>query len=154
MTAASLLATVVMGCAVAGCVHTGFARTTGLAVPARAPGCSLDIVFQGPPPYPYVVIGQVMTNASGPEILAIGQNDVVAMRRVTEAACAAGAHGLMNIATSSERVRVGKGHWKTTRGAAMAFVYVDAFGRPLSAPEGRLRGSPASPTCSAPTGQN
>jgi hypothetical protein len=120
--------------AASGCAHTGFDRTTSMVVPGRSPDCHLDMYFQGPPPYPYVVIGAVATVSTKPRLLAIGENTLVAIRRMREQACAVGAHGLMSVAANSELIRVRKGHWKSTTGGAVAFVYVDAFGRPLPAP--------------------
>jgi hypothetical protein len=124
------LLTLVLGLAVAGCVHTGFTRTSGIVLPARSPDCYLD-VLQGPPPYPYVVFGEVTTHSTAPTLLAIGDNNVSAIRRLTEQACTVGAHGLMAVSVDSRRVRVGKGYWSSTTWGAMTFVYVDPSGRPL-----------------------
>jgi hypothetical protein len=120
--------------AASGCAHTGFDRTTSMAVPARSPDCHLDMYFQGPPPYPYVVIGAVATVSTKPRLLAVGENTVVAIRRMREQACAVGAHGLMSVAANSELIRVRKGYRKSTTGSAVAFIYVDASGRPLPPP--------------------
>ncbi len=129
------LASVLLAAAsAAGCVHTRFTRTTGLVVPARAPGCHLDMTFRGPPPRPYVVLGQVATDSTTRSLLVIDENEVAAVRRLMEQACAVGAHGLMDVATDSQHVWTGKGYWNTTIGAAVAFVYVDASGRPLPPP--------------------
>jgi hypothetical protein len=136
MTVRRVLATLVMGFAAAGCVHSGFARMAAVEVPARSPGCRLDVVFEGPPPAPYLELGEVISETTVPAAFAIGQNDAVTMRRVMAQACAIGAHGLMNIAASTERVGVGRGRWMNTRGSALAFVYVDASGRPLPPPDG------------------
>jgi len=121
-----------MGLAVAGCVHTHFTRTTGLVVPARAPHCHLDVVFQGAPSDPYVVLGGVATNSSAPALLVFGETDVAAMRRLTEQACTVGAQGLMNVALNTQLVWAGRGRWKSTAGTAWAFIYVDPLGRPLA----------------------
>jgi hypothetical protein len=134
MTRALLLASMVMGCAVAGCVHTDFSRTTSLVVPGRSPDCRLDLVVQGTPSYPYAVLGLVRTESAAPPLFAIGEDDFAAAQRVKRQACAAGAHGLMNVFANSELVRFGKGRWKSTTASALAFVYVDAVGRPLPAP--------------------
>jgi hypothetical protein len=138
MATTRLLATMamVMGCAVAGCVHTGFTATTSMVVPARAPTCYLDVFFQEQPPYPYVVLGPVGTSSAAPEMFALGENDIVTMRRMMEQACAVGAHGLLHAGESTQFVRMGKGYWKRTSGSAIAFVYVDAYGRPLPPPTG------------------
>ena len=136
MTTTILLPILVMGTETAGCVHSDFLKTTGTVVPVRSSDCYLDMVFQGSPPYPYIVLGEVTTNSTAPGPFAIGENNVVAMRRMIERACAGGAHGLMNVDVNSQRVRVGKGYWKSTTASAIAFIYVDASGRPLPAPSG------------------
>lgn len=130
-----VLATVVMGLAGGGCVHTGFTSATGIVVSARPADCHLDVVFQGPPPYPYAVLGQVTTSSLGPRLFTIGDNNIVAIRRMTEEACAVGAHGLMNVVADSQLVGVGKERWKRTDGGAVAFIQVDAYGRPLPPPD-------------------
>jgi hypothetical protein len=145
MKAALLAATVLMGGVGAGCAQTGFATTTDLMVPARPPGCHLDVVFQQPPPYRYAVLGLVATNSTAPALFAFGENDIAVMRRMMDEACTAGAHGLMNVAVSQEMVRVGRGYWKSTKGGAMAFVYVDAAGRPLPPPPDAPAKSGAAP---------
>jgi hypothetical protein len=127
-------ATIVLGCAAAGCVHTGFAGTTAVVVPARSPDCHLDVFFEGAPPAPYAVLGGVATVSTKPRLFAIGESSVVAVRRLMEQACAVGAHGLMNVAAQSELVRVRKGYRQSTTGSAVAFVYVDPSGRPLPPP--------------------
>jgi hypothetical protein len=136
MTARLLLATMVMGLAAAGCVHTGFTSATGIVVPPRSAGCYLDVVFVGPPPYAYAVLGEVTTSSLGPRLFTISDNNVVAIRRMTEEACAVGAHGLMNVVADSQLVGFGKGRWKSTNGGAVAFIQVDAYGRPLPPPNG------------------
>jgi hypothetical protein len=124
----------VLGSAAGGCVHTGFASSTAVVVPARSPDCHLDVFFQGPPPYPYAVLGAVATVSTKPRLFAIGENTGVAVRRMMEQACAVGAHGLMNVAANSELIRVRKGYRWNTTGSAVAFVYVDPSGRPLAPP--------------------
>ena len=143
MTTARLVTTMALGWAAAGCVHSGFMKTTDLVVPARPPDCHLDVSFQGeaPPLSPYVALGSVWTNSMAPELFVVGENNVVAMRRMLEQACTVGAHGVMNAAANSQLVRVGKGHWKSTTGSAVAFVYVDASGRPLQPPPPPSSGS-------------
>jgi hypothetical protein len=107
-----------------------------MVVAARPPDCYLDVVFQGEPTRPYVALGAVATDSTGPQLFTIGENNVVAVRRVVEQACALGAHGLMNLAANTQYVPVGKGNWKSTTASAVAFVYVDASGRPLPPPDG------------------
>ncbi|HEY4392666.1 MAG TPA: hypothetical protein VGP64_01325 [Polyangia bacterium] len=128
------LASILLAVWAAGCVQTRFTRTTGLVVPARSPGCYLDVVFEGPPPYPYVVLGQITTDSTAPLLFAIGESSLTAMQRMMERACAVGAHGLMYVVANSELVPVGKGYWKSTTGGGVAFVSVDPSGRPLPAP--------------------
>jgi hypothetical protein len=125
---------VVLVAAGSGCVHTGFTPTTGMNLPPRAQNCYLDMIFQGPPPYPYVVIGQVSTDSTAPGLFALGENNDVAVQRMKEQACLVGAHGLMQVGASSQGVWTGNGYSKSTSGGAVAFVYVDPSGRPLQAP--------------------
>src|SRR5215831_9396573 len=131
---AVVLASVVLGWAAAGCVQTTFTRMTALEVPARPADCHLDVVWERPPPYRYVELGLVTTDTTSPHLFAAGENEIVSMRRVMEQACTAGAHGLMNVTAQTRLVPVGKGTWKEITGSAVAFVYVDASGRPLSPP--------------------
>ncbi|HXT95392.1 MAG TPA: hypothetical protein VN853_03780 [Polyangia bacterium] len=131
-----LLATMVMGFATAGCVHTGFTPTTGLALPARPPNCYLDLIFQGRPAYPYVVLGQVTTDSTAPGLFALGESNDVAIQRMKEEACAVGAHGMMNVGANSQGVWDGNGYSKSTSGGAVAFIYVDPSGQPLAPPNG------------------
>jgi hypothetical protein len=119
---------------VTACVHTGFTPTTGLALPPRAENCYLDMIFQGPPPYPYVVIGQVQTDSTAPGLWALGESNDVAISRMKEEACHVGAHGLMQMNANSQGVWTNNGYSKSTSGGAVAFIYVDPTGRPLAAP--------------------
>lgn len=102
-----------------------------MVIPARPPDCYLEIIFQGQPAYAYAVLGRVWTDSSSPSMFAIGDNGVAAIRRMREKACAIGADGLMTVTANSQRVWAGKGSWKTTTAAAVAFIYVDANGRRL-----------------------
>lgn len=126
----------VLGFAAAGCVHTGFTPTTGLALPGRPPNCYLDMIFQGRPAYPYVVLGQVTTDSTAPGLFALGESNDVAIQRMKEQACAVGAHGLMNVGANSQGVWTGDGYSKSTSGGAVAFIYVDPSGQPLAPPNG------------------
>jgi hypothetical protein len=128
------LAAALASCALAGCVHTGFTPTTGLYLPPRADNCYLDMIFQGPPPYPYVVIGQVQTDSTAPGLFALGESNDVAVQRMKGEACRRGAHGLLQVAANSQGVWTGNGYSKSTSGGAVAFVYVDPVGRPLPPP--------------------
>jgi len=130
----ALLAAMALGVAAAGCVHSSVTRTATVAVPARAADCHLDVLFQGPPSRPYVVLGQVTTDSELPALFALGENDIITIRRLEEQACAAGAHGLMSVITSSDLLWAGRGQWRSTMGGALTFVYVDGAGRPLPAP--------------------
>jgi hypothetical protein len=93
----------------------------------------LDVVFDGPPPSRYVVVGDIWTNWTAPRPLALGDSDVATMRRLTEQACAIGAHGLMNVLVIRRTPRA-RG-WKSTVGTGVAFVYVNDSGRPRTAPD-------------------
>ena len=108
-----------------------------MMVPARSQDCHLDMFFPGPPPRPYLVLGAVATVSTKPRLFAMGENTGVAIRRMMEQACMAGADGLMNVAANSELIRVRKGHRKRTTGSAMAFIYVDVSGQPLTPPAAR-----------------
>ncbi len=117
-----------------GCIHTGFTPTTGVAFPPRAEDCYLDMIFQGQPPYPYVVIGQISTDSTAPDLFALGESNDVAVRRMKEQACLVGAHGLMQVGANSQGSWTSNGYSKSTSGGAVAFVYVDPTGRPLPPP--------------------
>jgi hypothetical protein len=116
------------------CVHTGFTPTTGLNLPGRAQNCYLDMILQGPPPYPYVVIGQISTDSTAPGLFALGESNDVAVQRMKEQACLVGAHGLMQVGANSQGTWTGNGYSKSTSGGAVAFIYVDPAGRPLAPP--------------------
>ena len=134
MSSHRLSAILLVACLTAGCVHTGATKTAAVEVPARAPTCGLDVVFQGQPPHPYVVLGEIDTTWSAPRLFAVGDSDVATMRRLTEQACAMGAHGLMNVVIARRRT-LGRGGWNSTSGTTEAFLYVDQTGRPLAPPE-------------------
>jgi hypothetical protein len=136
MTRAGVSLAVLTGLAVAGCVHTDFTRTAAVALPPRSPDCHLEIVFDGPPRRPYVVLGQVWTDSSSPQVL-YGRFDTNAapVQRIIQQACVAGAHGLMSVTVQTHRPWGGKG-WKRTQAAAVAFAYVDGSGRVLPPPSG------------------
>lgn len=133
MRTAPLSAALLMACLSAGCVHGAFTKAAAIEVPSRAPTCGLDVVFEGPPPHPYVVLGDIWANWTAPGLFALGNGDVITMRRTTEQACAMGAHGLMNVVVIDRR-SLGRGHWRSTAVTTVAFVYVDESGRPLPAP--------------------
>lgn len=118
----------------AACVHTGFTPTTGLALPARPPNCYLDQIFQGIPPYPYIVIGKISTDSTAGGLFAIGEDNNKAIKRMREQACQVGAHGLLNMDANSHGSWTSDGYSKSTTGGAVAFVYVDQAGRPLPPP--------------------
>lgn len=116
------------------CIHTGFTPTTGLNMPPRPQNCYLDMIFQGAPPYPYVVLGQISTDSTAPGIFALGESNDVAVQRMKEQACLVGAHGLMQVGANSQGIWTGDGYSKSTSGGAVAFIYVDPQGRPLAPP--------------------
>lgn len=136
MTTSGLALAVVTGLAVAGCVHAGFTKTTAMGVPARSPDCHLEIMFNGPPMRPYVVLGPVWTDSSSPQVF-YGRldNNAAPVQRLIRQACLAGAHGLMSVTVGAYRSWSGRS-WKRTIAAAVAFVYVDASGRALPPPSG------------------
>jgi hypothetical protein len=116
------------------CVHTGFTPTTGMNLPPRQETCYLDMIFQGVPPYPYVVIGQISTDSTAPGLFALGESNDVAVQRMKEQACLVGAHGLLQVGANSQGTWTGNGYSKSTSGGAVAFIYVDPAGRPLPPP--------------------
>ena len=116
------------------CIHTGFTPTTGLNLPPRQGNCYLDMIFQGLPPYPHVIIGQISTDSTAPGIFALGESNDVAVQRMKEQACMVGAHGLMQVGANSQGSWNNQGYSKSTSGGAVAFVYVDPQGRPLAPP--------------------
>jgi hypothetical protein len=118
------------------CVHTNFTPTTGLQLAQRPENCYLDVILQGQPPYPHVVIGQVSTDSTAPGLFALGENNSVAMERIKEEACRVGAHGLLKMEANSHGVWTNNGYSKSTTGGAVAFIYVDPSGRPLPPPNG------------------
>ena len=120
----------------AGCVHNGFVPATAMQLPERPEGCYLDMIFQGVPPFPYVVIGKVTTDSTARGLWALGENNSVAMERLHNEACRVGAHGLMQAGAQSMGTWTGNGYSKSTTGEALAFVYVDASGRLLPPPAG------------------
>ena len=131
---AKRLAAVVVLAGACGCIHTGFTPTTGLNLPPRPQNCYLDMIFQGNPPYQYVVLGQISTDSTAPGIFALGESNDVAVQRMKEQACLVGAHGLMQVGANSQGVWTGDGYSKSTSGGAVAFIYVDPQGRPLPPP--------------------
>jgi hypothetical protein len=148
----------VVGVALAGCIHSGFTPTTGLELPPRPEGCYLDLIFQGPPPYAYVVIGQVHTESTAPGVFALGENNEVAVERLKAEACRQGAHGIMQVGAASQGIYTRQGGYsKSTSGDAVAFIYVDSTGRPLPPPtaphvviQPGAYSNPAAPTASTP----
>lgn len=127
----SLLVLVTSGLA---CVHTGFTPTTGIQLQPRAQNCYLDMIFQGPPPYAYVILGQVSTDSTAPGLFALGESNDTAVERMKEEACRVGAHGLMQVGANSQGTWNNQGYSKSTSGGATAFIYVDPSGRPLPPP--------------------
>jgi hypothetical protein len=118
------------------CVNTAFTPATTMPLAMRPEGCYLDMIFEGIPPDAYVVIGQITTDSTAPGIFALGENNEVALQRMQAEACRVGAHGLMHAGTSSQGVWTGNGYSRSTSGGAVAFVYVDPYGRPTPPPRG------------------
>ena len=120
----------------AACVNSAFTPSTTLRLQARPEGCYLDMIFQGAPPFPYVVIGRVTTDSSAPGLFALGENNEAAVQRLQDEACRVGAHGLLQLGAASQGSWTNGGYSRSTTGAAVAFVYVDAQGRPQGPPRG------------------
>lgn len=114
-------------------VQTDFIPSTTVKFSERPADCYLDLVYFGEPPFPYVVIG-VMTNSMGSDAFALVENGVVAMNRLRAQACRVGAHGLFRASTHGSGTR--DEATRSTDRAALAFVYVDADGHPMSPPTG------------------
>ena len=119
-----------------GCVHNAFTPATTMKLAARPAGCYLDLILHGEPPFPYVVIGHVSTESTAGGWFAIGENNEVAMERLQDEACSAGAHGLIQPDSQAQGVWTQNGYSKSTTGTAVAFVYVDPSGRALPPPTG------------------
>lgn len=136
MSVGGVLSIVVAMCAGAGCVHNGFTPATNMQLASRPTGCYLDMVFDGTPPFPYVVIGRVSTDSTAPGLFALGETNDAAMARLQSQACVVGAHGLMHAGAASAGSWTSDGYSRSTTGSAVAFVYVDAAGRPLPPPRG------------------
>ena len=137
MTGAGKLLSIVLAVALgAGCVHNGFTPATAMRLPPRPEGCYLDMVFQGVPPYPYVVLGRVSTDSSAPGLWALGETNDAAMERLQAEACEVGAHGLMQAGAASQGTWTSDGYSRSTTGSAVAFVYVDDAGHALPPPRG------------------
>jgi hypothetical protein len=128
------LAAVALVVGAGACVHTGFTPTTGLNLPPRPQNCYLDMIFEGLPPYPHVIIGQISTDSTAPGIFALGESNDIAVQRMKEQACLVGAHGLLKVGSNSQGVWTRDGYSKSTTGGAVAFIYVDPQGRPLAPP--------------------
>jgi hypothetical protein len=136
-----------------GCVNTGFTPTTGMKLPPRPYDCYVDMILQGSPPYPYVVIGQITTDSTAPGVFGLGEGNDAALQRMREKACRVGAHGLMQVGANSQGTWTGNGYSKSTSGGAVAFVYVDPWGRPLPPPNApRLVIQPGAYAGPAPAG--
>lgn len=131
-----VLALVVGAALGTGCVSNAFTPSTTMKLAVRPEGCYLDVIFDGVPPYAYVVIGRVTTESTAPGLFAIGEDNDAALARMKDEACHAGAHGLLHVGSSSQGVWTGDGYSKSTTGAAVAFVYVDDAGHPLPPPRG------------------
>ena len=110
-------------------VNTGFTPTTSFDLPPRAQNCSLDLLAVGQTPSRAIVpIGPVTTHTEG-----AGEDRDMAVIRLKERACMSGAHGLMQITAQTRSDWCDGTYTLIAEGWAMAFVYVDAFGRPLPA---------------------
>jgi len=108
-------------------VDTGFTPTTSFNLPPRAQNCSLDLLAVGQTPSRAIVpIGPVTTHTEG-----AGEDRDMAVIRLKERACMSGAHGLMQISAQTRSDWCDGTYTLIAEGWAMAFVYVDAFGRPL-----------------------
>jgi hypothetical protein len=114
--------------------HTGFTPTTGWVLPARPETCYLDLIFQGSPPYPYVIIGQVSMDSNRPMFFQPGGPQGIAIERMKRQACLQGAHGLLAPSTQGGTSPYGNNQGNRTTASAVAFVYVDPAGRPLPPP--------------------
>jgi hypothetical protein len=111
-------------------VNTGFTPTTSFNLPPRSQNCPLDLLAVGQTPSRAIVpIGPVTTHTEG-----AGEDRDMAVIRLKERACMSGAHGLMQISAETRADWCDGTYTLVAEGWAMAFVYVDAFGRPLADP--------------------
>jgi hypothetical protein len=120
--------------ALCGCVHTGFVPTSDLLLPARPEHCALDVVLDGRPVQPYVVIGRVSVDSTAPGPFAWGENQSVVLRRLESKACAVGAHVIFDVKAATSGSWDDDGFPRSTTGSALAAVYVDEDGHPLPPP--------------------
>jgi hypothetical protein len=120
--------------ALSGCVHTGFVPTSELLPPARPERCALDVVLDGHPARPYVVIGRVSVDSTAPGLFALGENQSAVLRRLQAKACAVGAHVIFDVNAATSGNWDDDGFSRSTTGSALAAVYVDEDGYPLPPP--------------------
>lgn len=117
-----------------GCVHTGFVPTSDLYPPPRPEHCALDVVLDGRPAQPYVVIGRVSVDGVAPSLFALGENQTAVLRRLEAKACAVGAHVIFDVNAETSGKWDDDGLSRSTTGSALAAVYVDEDGYPLPPP--------------------
>jgi hypothetical protein len=123
--------------ALAGCIHTGFVRTSPIRTRPRPANCYLDIILDGTtPPFPYVTIGRVSTDGTAPGVFALVETEDEALDRMREEACLAGGHFLMSSQTGSQGQWTPDGFSRSTRGTAVVGIYVQPDGTPLPPPRG------------------
>jgi hypothetical protein len=118
-----------------GCVHTGFLSTSDLRPPTRPEHCALDVVLDGCPTWPYVVIGRVSVDSTAPGLFALRENQDAVLRRLEARACAEGAHVIFDVQAATSGSWDDDGFSRSTTGSALAAVYVDEDGYPLPPPE-------------------
>lgn len=120
--------------ALSGCVHTGFVPTSDLLPPPRPEHCALDVVLDGRPVQPYVVIGRVSVDSTAPSLFALGESQTAVLRRLEAKACAVGAHVIFDVNAATSGKWDDDGFSRSSTGSALAAVYVDENGYPLPPP--------------------
>jgi hypothetical protein len=117
-----------------GCVHTGFMPTSDVRLPTRPEHCALDVILDGRPTQPYVVIGRVSVDSTAPGLFALGEKQSAVLRRLEAKACAVGAHVIFDVNAATSGKWDDDGFSRSTTGSALAAVYVDEDGHPLPPP--------------------
>jgi hypothetical protein len=117
-----------------GCVHTGFVPTSDWRPPARPEHCALDVILDGRPDRPYLVIGRVSADSTAPGLFALRENQEAALRRLKVKACEEGAHVIFEVNAAAGGQWNDDGFSRSTTAWALAAVYVDQGGYPLPPP--------------------
>jgi hypothetical protein len=118
-----------------GCAYTGFFSTSDLRPPARPEDCALDVVLDGRPRQPYVVIGRVSADSAAPGLFGLGETQEAVVGRIKAKACTVGAHVIFAVTAATNGRMSDDGYSTSTTGSALAAVYVDENGHPMPPPK-------------------